>query len=209
MYSGFCVLIPLNTKRGYVIEVLFFNYKSKKTMTKYYVVMSKKENVATIYFNFQKSVPPIRFRVCTHIQIAPSKWQTVNKSITAWNKYAKSEEGKPIVEKLELMQQTISDLYAQGKIRSNADKHLAEEAVLNIVNAEAIQKKEENARKRAEAARQRKIDKEEKQKHIIVFYQNFVEGIKSGTIRHGNNKLYTKTTIESWESFRKIPDGIL
>lgn len=67
-------------------------------MTKYYVVMCKKENVATIYFNFQKSVPPIRFRVCTHIQIAPSKWQTVNKSITAWNKYAKSEEGKPIVD---------------------------------------------------------------------------------------------------------------
>lgn len=172
-------------------------------MTKYYIVMSKKENVATIYFNFQKSVPPIRFRVCTHIQITPSKWQTVNKSITAWNKYAKSEEGKPIVEKLELMQQTISDLYAQGKIRSNADKHLSEEAVLNIVNAEAIQKKEEIARKRAEADRQRKIDEEEKKKHIIVFYQNFVEGIKSGTIRHGNNKLYTKTTIESWESFRK------
>lgn len=49
-------------------------------MTKYYVVMSKKEDVATIYFNFQKSVPPIRFRGCTHIQIAPSKWQTVNKS---------------------------------------------------------------------------------------------------------------------------------
>ena len=44
------------------------------------------------------------------------------------------------------------------------------ELKLNIVNAEAIQKKEEIARKRAEADRQRKIDEEEKKKHIIVFY---------------------------------------
>lgn len=169
-------------------------------MTKYYIRTEKTGAFGTIYFNFQKCVPPIRWRVCTHIQVDIHAWIAANKSAASWNKFANSETGKPIVEKLQLMQHTLEELFNDGKLQSNADKALVDEVVMAIVNADAVEKEAEIEQAKVE-------QKENFKSHILNFYDIFVEGIKSGVIRHGNNKIYGKTTIESWESFRKYAYG--
>lgn len=165
-------------------------------MTKYYLRSEKKDSQSTIYFNFQKKVPHIRFRVCTHIKIDNQTWEAANKNATAWNKFTKSNVGKPIVEKLELMQQTVSELYAIGEIKTNDDKWKVDNAIEKIVNAEAIRIKEEE--------KQKAMDEEKEiKKRILPFYENILEGIVSGDIRHGNNKVYTKSSIGNWNAFGK------
>ena len=140
-------------------------------MTKYYIRTEKTGAFGTIYFNFQKCIPPIRWRVCTHIQVDTHAWNVANKSAASWNKFANSETGKPIVEKLQLMQHTLEELFSDGKLQSNADKTLVDEVVMAIVNADAVEREAE--------IEQTKVEQEENFKsHILNFYEFFVEGIK-------------------------------
>lgn len=105
-------------------------------MAKFYVRGEGKDGTSIIYFNVQKRTPKIRLRICTHIPVDYNKWTAANKSVAAWKKFAKSEEGKPIADKLELMEQAVSDLFVQGKLQSNDDKDVIDKAILGILNAE-------------------------------------------------------------------------
>lgn len=172
-------------------------------MAKFYVRGEGKDGTSIIYFNVQKRTPKIRLRICTHIPVDYNKWTAANKSVVAWKKFAKSEEGKPIADKLELMEQAVSDLFAQGKLHGNDDKDIIDKAILGILNAELTRQKEEEKAKRAEKIRKKKVDEAQQKKRILVFYQRFLEGIRSGVIRHGNNKQYTKTSVQNWEAFAK------
>lgn len=170
-------------------------------MAKFYVRGEGKDGTSIIYFNVQKRTPKIRLRICTHIPVDYNKWTAANKSVAAWKKFAKSEEGKPIADKLELMEQAVSDLFAQGMIRYNSDKTIIDNAIQKILNSDIIRKNEEEKKRQAETIRRKKAEEERQKKSIIGFYHIFLKGIKSGEIRHGRNKLYSKNSITGWESF--------
>jgi len=163
-------------------------------MATYYIRNESTNGLNTIYFNVRKRMPNVHMRICTHIQIDTKTWKFANKSIATWNKFANSPIGKPIVEKLELMRQAVSKVFDDGRINSNNDKWKIDDVIMSIVNADAIRMEEELERKRLE-------EETESQKYIINFYEMFLKGIMNGTIRHSNNKLYTKTTISNWKSF--------
>lgn len=169
-------------------------------MVKYYIRKEEKDSLSTIYFNVQKRVPRIRLRVCTHIRIEPRIWNSANRSVAAWNKFAGSDAGKPIVEKLDKMQHAVSELFIDGKINTNADKVLVDEAIMAIVNADVVEME-------SDVEQSRLKDEENSACQIVRFYESFMCGIVSGQVRHGNNKVYGKTTIENWASFRKYLYG--
>ena len=165
-------------------------------MANYYIRTDKKNGLNTIYFNVHKRKPNLNIRVCTHIQIGSYTWSVATKSIAAWNKFAQSEIGKPIVEKLDLMQQAVAKLIAEGKVQSNDDKDIIDKAILSIINA-GVEKLQEEQQVRIQKA------KERHQQEILAFYDSFLTGIVTGSIRHGNGKTYAKTTIDNWRGFKK------
>lgn len=169
-------------------------------MATYYIRSENNDGLSTIYFNIRKRVPNVHMRICTHIQIDTKVWEAANKSIAAWNKFSNSSVGKPVVEKLELMRKIVSNLFEEGRITTSNDKWKIDDAIMSIVNAEAIRMEEE-----AEEKKER--ERIDAQKCILNFYEMFMKGIEDGTIRHGNNKLYTKTTISNWKSFGKLLYG--
>ena len=139
-------------------------------------------------------------RICTHIQIDTKVWESANKSIAAWNKFSDSPTGQPIVEKLELMRKVVSQFFEEGRITTSNDKWKIDDAIMSIVNAEAIRMEEE-------AEEKKEKERIDAQKSILNFYEMFIKGITDGTIRHSNNKLYTKTTISNWKAFGKYLYG--
>jgi len=165
-------------------------------MTRYYIRSSNMNAMSTIYFNFQKCSPPIRIRVCTHLKIETKVWNAANKSVNSWTRFSKSPEGKTLVEKLDLMQQAVQNLYNQGKLQGENGKELMKEALEVIACAEAIevQKQEDDNRLALEA--------KEKQ-GILRFFEYFVEGIRKGTIRYGYNRTYSWRSLQNWDSFKK------
>lgn len=169
-------------------------------MATYYTRNENNDGLCTIYFNVRKRVPNVHMRICTHIQIDIKTWESANKSIAAWNRFSDSPTGKPIVEKLELMRQSVSKLFDDGRINSSKDKWKIDDVIMSIVNADAIRMEEEAEQKRL-------AEEIDSKKYILNFYEIFMKGIVDGTIRHSNNKLYTKTTISNWKSFGKYLYG--
>lgn len=169
-------------------------------MATYYIRSENNDGLGTIYFNVRKRVPNVHMRICTHIQIDTKVWEVANKSIAAWNKFSDSPAGQPVAEKLELMRKVVSQLFEEGRINSSKDKWKIDDAIMSIVNAEAIRMEEEVEEKKER-------ERIGAQKCILNFYEMFIKGISDGTIRHSNNKLYTKTTISNWKAFGKYLYG--
>ena len=164
-------------------------------MPKYYIRNERNAGASTIYFDIQKRVPKIKMRVSTRIKVDANVWSNANKNVNAWNKFIQTEQGRSIEEKLNLIQQSVSELFAHNAIQSNADKYLVDEVVNAVVDADAIVMEQEQAKARQEQERREK-------NNVIRFYENFMKGITAGTIRYGNNKKYTKGSIGAWNTLR-------
>lgn len=163
-------------------------------MARYYIRQEYKGTLSTIYFDVQRRTPKLKMRVSTHIQVEAKVWNTANRSVSAWKRFTSTQEGKAVADKLELIQQATNELISAGKITSNEDKHVIDDAICMIVYAETIQMEQERQKQEQER-------REQERKSIIGFYDHFITGIQNGTIRHGNNKRYAKASIVSWLSF--------
>ncbi|MBR1463025.1 MAG: hypothetical protein IJ604_06550 [Prevotella sp.] len=77
------------------------------------------------------------YNVPTTLNVDIEAWIKVKKSIPAWSKYIR-EEGKEVNEKLDKVAQTIGLLFKEGKIQSNDDKPILENALSLIANNDAL-----------------------------------------------------------------------
>lgn len=164
-------------------------------MAKFFLRSQKESGVATLYITIQKRTPKVSLRfVSTGITVDVQSWNKANRDVQSWRKYAATNEGMELVRKMELVTQTIDRLFADGRIGGNEDKEVIEKALHDISTAEAIKFKEEQKRRK-------KKQQAEREHSIIGFYEYFYNGIQDGTIRHGNGKTYTDSTVVVWKYF--------
>lgn len=148
-----------------------------------------------LYITVQKRTPQVSLRfVSTGISVDIQTWNRANRNLQAWNRFVTTEEGIRLVKKMAVVTQTIDRLFRDGLIRGNGDKHVIEEALLEISTAEATRMRQEILRMRQEQA-------ERDKRNVIGFYEYFVKGIDDGSIRYGNGNRYTKGTVEIWKDF--------
>jgi integrase len=172
-------------------------------MADFFLRTKRTEGMASLYTRVKKRNPEIKWEyVNTGINVDIEAWIKAKKSIPAWSKYIR-EEGKEVNEKLDKVAQTIDLLFKEGKIKSNDDKPILENALSLIANNDALKVREEVA---ARQKRQRELDKKEqirKRKLILNFYQYFLDGITDKSIRHGNNAIYSQDSVRIWRDFGK------
>lgn len=172
-------------------------------MSVFFLRTKRTEGIASVYTRVKKRNPPIKWEyVNTGVEVDIMAWTRANKSISAWNKYVR-EDGKEISEKLDKVSQTIELLFEEGEIKSNEDKPVLEKALSMIANNDALKVREEIAERKR---RQKELEKQERireQKEILNFYDYFFAGICDGTIRHGSNEVYSKSSIRIWKDFGK------
>mgnify|MGYP002626245884 FL=1 len=95
----------------------------------------------------------------------------------------------------------IKDLFEREVITCNDDKPILDEAIMNVVNADAI--------KALEEIEKSKREENEKRLCVIVnYYDYFLSGISDGTIRQKRGaKVYREGTLTAWRSFGKFLKG--
>lgn len=172
-------------------------------MGKYFLRTQKSKGRASVYLRVQKRNPKLNIIVCTQVSVDIQQWNRANKDIDKWNEYGKTKEGKKVKETLDQISLAIDNLISQGIY----EKAKIDEAVEDIVfreererlrlqkekeiledqKRELIKKQEENARK----------------ENIILFLENFLEGIKSGRIKY-KARNYSPNTCKVWDSFLKV-----
>ena len=169
-----------------------------------YLLRTKKEKgTASVYLRVQKRNPKLNILVCSKVSVDIQQWDKVTQDVAKWNDYCKTQDGRKVKETLDSISSAIDNLISQGIY----DKARIDEVVEAIVFREERERQriqEEEERQEQERLRQIKEQEEEARKaDVILFLENFLEGIKNGRIKNGAEN-YTLNTCKVWSNFLGI-----
>ena len=172
-------------------------------MGNYFLRTKKEKGTASVYLRVQKRNPKLNILVCSKVSVDIQQWDKVTQDVAKWNDYCKTQDGRKVKETLDSISSAIDNLISQGIY----DKARIDEVVEAIVFREERERQriqEEEERQEQERLRQIKEQEEEARKaDVILFLENFREGIKNGRIKNGAEN-YTLNTCKVWSNFLGI-----
>ena len=172
-------------------------------MGNYFLRTKKEKGTASVYLRVQKRNPKLNILVCSKVSVDIQQWDKVTQDVAKWNDYCKTQDGRKVKETLDSISSAIDNLISQGIY----DKARIDEVVEAIVFREERERQriqEEEERQEQERLRQIKEQEEEARKAgVILFLENFLEGIKNGRIKNGAEN-YTLNTCKVWSNFLGI-----
>lgn len=172
-------------------------------MRKFFLRTKNVIGFATLYTRIRKRNPDVDIFVNSLIQIDITAWEKANSSLNEWNKFLKTRAGKEIYAKMQGIDEAIDNLTKQGIY----EKSLIDAAVANVVYKEEREQqriKEEEERKAQEELLRIEAEKEAARKaDVLLFMQNFLNGMRSGAIKNGA-ETYNKNTCKVWSNFLGI-----
>ena len=172
-------------------------------MGNYFLRTKKEKGTASVYLRVQKRNPKLNILVCSKVSVDIQQWDKVTQDVAKWNDYCKTQDGRKVKETRDSISSAIDNLISQGIY----DKARIDEVVEAIVFREERERQriqEEEERQEQERLRQIKEQEEEARKaDVILFLENFLEGIKNGRIKNGAEN-YTLNTCKVWSNFLGI-----
>lgn len=171
-------------------------------MGNYFLRTKKEKGTASVYLRVQKRNPKLNILVCSKVSVDIQQWDKVTQDVAKWNDYCKTQDGRKVKETLDSISSAIDNLISQGIY----DKARIDEVVEAIVFREERERQriQEEERQEQERLRQIKEQEEEARKaDVILFLENFLEGIKNGRIKNGAEN-YTLNTCKVWSNFLGI-----
>ena len=172
-------------------------------MSNYFLLTKKEKGTASVYLRVQKRNPKLNILICSKVSVDIQQWDKVTQDVAKWNDYCKTQDGRKVKETLDSISSAIDNLISQGIY----DKARIDEVVEDVVFREERERQriqEEEERQEQERLRQIKEQEEEARKaDVILFLENFLEGIKNGRIKNGAEN-YTLNTCKVWSNFLGI-----
>lgn len=172
-------------------------------MGNYFLRTKKEKGTASVYLRVQKRNPKLNILVCSKVSVDIQQWDKVTQDVAKWNDYCKTQDGRKVKETLDSISSAIDNLISQGIY----DKARIDEVVEDVVFKEERERQriqEEEERQEQERLRLIKEQEEEARKaDVILFLENFLEGIKNGRIKNGAEN-YTPNTCKVWSNFLGI-----
>ena len=172
-------------------------------MSNYFLRTKKEKGTASVYLRVQKRNPKLNILICSKVSVDIQQWDKVTQDVAKWNDYCKTQDGRKVKETLDSISSAIDNLISQGIY----DKARIDEVVEDVVFREERERQriqEEEERQEQERLRLIKEQEEEARKaDVILFLENFLEGIKNGRIKNGAEN-YTLNTCKVWSNFLGI-----
>lgn len=172
-------------------------------MSNYFLRTKKEKGTASVYLRVQKRNPKLNILICSKVSVDIQQWDKVTQDVAKWNDYCKTQDGRKVKETLDSISSAIDNLISQGIY----DKARIDEVVEDVVFREERERQriqEEEERQEQERLRLIKEQEEEARKaDVILFLENFLEGIKNGRIKNGAEN-YTPNTCKVWSNFLGI-----
>ena len=172
-------------------------------MSNYFLRTKKEKGTASVYLRVQKRNPKLNILICSKVSVDIQQWDKVTQDVAKWNDYCKTQDGRKVKETLDSISSAIDNLISQGIY----DKARIDEVVEDVVFREERERQriqEEEERQEQERLRLIKEQEEEARKaDVILFLENFLEGIKNGRIKNKAEN-YTPNTCKVWSNFLGI-----
>ena len=172
-------------------------------MREFFIRTKNEQGYATLYTRIRKRNPKVDIFVNSLIRVDIIAWKKAKSGLDEWNKFLKTKDGKEIYSKMQGVDNAIDNLTEQGIY----EKPLINEAIANVIYKEEREQqriKEEEERKAQEEQMRIEAEKEAARKaDVLLFMQNFLDGIRSGEIKNGA-ETYNKNTCKVWSNFLGI-----
>lgn len=170
-------------------------------MAKFFLRTTQKKGTASLYLRVNRPKLNISWWICSGINVDVETWRKTENNTKALIQFFATEKGKEVQSMMVKVEGVVKDLFEHKVITRNEDKPILENAILEVVNADAIKARED--------VEKRKREEEEKRLCIIVnYYDYFLSGISDGTIRQKRGaKTYREGSITAWRSFGKFLKG--
>ena len=172
-------------------------------MREFFTRTKNEKGYATLYTRIRKRSPKVDIFVNSLIQVDIITWKKAKSGLNEWNKFLKTQDGKEIYSKMQSVDNAIDNLTGQGVY----DKSLIDEVVANVIYKDEREQqriKEEEERKAQEEQMRIEAEKEAARKaDVLLFMQNFLDGIRNGEIKNGA-ETYNKNTCKVWSNFLGI-----
>lgn len=163
-------------------------------MAKFFLRTKKEKGNGTLYVRVERPNLKIAWWLCTHIIVDVESWKKAEKSTKALKAYFNTEKGAKVQEDMGKVEKLIDELFKDGTLFANEDKPKLEKALRDIYNADAIMAMKEQKRLEREAEEQRN-------KIIVNYFNDFLNGIKDGSVRQKRGKIYTEGSVRVWHDF--------
>lgn len=157
-------------------------------MAQFFLRSKREEGEAPLYTKIRRN--GMQMYVCTGIKVDIKEWNKAQKSLSAMQRYERTEAGAKVHDLQMRVMRAVDALYADNKINSKDDKAIIEEAMNNIVTGGT-----------EEVQHVKRIAEAKSMKYVIQFYEYFFAGISDGSISHGKNSQYSAGTIQVWKTF--------
>ena len=157
-------------------------------MSQFFLRTNKNEGKAPLYVRTRRK--GILFCVSTGIMVDVKEWMKAQKSLSAMQRYERTEEGEKVHNLQVEVMKTIDVLYSENKVQSKEDKIILEQALSRVVNGTV-----------EEIQQVAKVATEKSKTTVLGFFDYFYAGISDGSIRHGNNSDYSPGTVVVWKAF--------
>ena len=158
-------------------------------MAQFFLRSKREEGEAPLYTKIRRN--GMQMYICTGIRVDIQEGGTRRKkSLSAMQRYEKTEEGAKVHDLQMKVIKAIDMLYAENKINTKEDKAIIEQALSAIVNG-TVEEIQQTA----------KVVTAKSRTTVLGFYEYFFAGISDGSIRHGNNSDYSPGTVVVWKAF--------
>lgn len=180
------------------IKVIIFVVNLKFcVMRTYFLKTRKTDGQAPLYTRIRRRKPNLDIWVNCLVEVDVERWSKASASLEAWRKYERTAEGAEVVAVLKQIDAAL-EIIAQDPTTTKADIDARVSEV--VYEPEMKRKREMEAMERAK----KEAEEEAKRKNVILFLDNFLSGIKDGTIKDDDSNTYSENTCKVWGSFRRI-----
>ena len=164
------------------------HHQNHNIMSQFFLRTNKNDGKAPLYVRTRRK--GILFCVSTGIMVDVKEWTKAQKSLSAMQRYERTDEGVRVHDLQVEVMKTIDVLYAENKVQSKEDKPVLEQALSRVVHG-TVEEIQQTA----------KVVTAKPRETVLGFFDYFIAGISDGSIRHGDNSDYSSGTVVVWKAF--------
>lgn len=172
-------------------------------MAKFSLITDKEEGNATLYFRVHRNEPYINWRFNSKVKVDIKLWNNANKTADKLSKFRRTEYGNGIFAKLDAISNAVDKIMERDDFSKDKIESVIDDIVLSEVRAIREQEQKRQEQERIKREKERQADR----LNVVNFYNEFFAGISDGTIKHGNDTVYSKGSINVWKQFGEYLKG--
>lgn len=186
-----------------------YNSKIQILMAKFFLRTTQTSGNASLYVKVSRPKFGVQWMVNTEIEVDVKEWTKAQSGAKNLSKYLATDEGKKVQKLMGTVEEIIKIFFDSIDSVDQESKNDLLNEIKAVVRLDGTKAKEELKQRELDAIKAKAEEEKNRLCQVWNYYEYFLSGIKDGSIRHGEQKRYTESSISAWTTFGKHLHGFL